>query len=142
MNLSYAIDDLGLDKTVSDPATELVSDDTAMVRADSVLTALYDLEEALLNNDEKEITDAAERLNVFMDDVIRMQGVVGSRSRAMQDRLTQLENASFATQEFLSQVQDLDYAESVTLFQQAQVALQASMLSGSQLLNLSLMDYV
>jgi flagellar hook-associated protein 3 FlgL len=142
LNYSYAIDDLGLNKFVADPATELVSDDTGTVQADSVLTALYDLEAALRGDDEKGISNAAERLNVFMDDVVRIQGIVGARSRTMQDRLTQLENASFATQEFLSQVQDLDYTESVTKFQQAQTALQASMTSGSLLLNLSLMDFL
>ena len=48
----------------------------------------------------------------------------------------------FSTQELLSEVEDLDYTEAVTKFQQAQTALQASLLTGSQILNTSLLDFL
>jgi flagellar hook-associated protein 3 FlgL len=77
-----------------------------------------------------------------MEDVTRVRGVIGSRSKGFQDRLTQMEDAKYATQEYLSRIKDLDYAESVTSFQMAQTALQASMMTGSTLMNLSLIDYL
>ncbi|UCG15730.1 MAG: hypothetical protein JSV19_10590 [Phycisphaerales bacterium] len=142
LNLSYAIDDLGLEKFASDPATELVSDDTNLIRADSVFTALYDLERGLRNNSDREITMAAERLHEFTEDMTRVRGVIGSQSKSFEDRLTQLENVKFSTQEFLSQIKDVDYAESITRFQQYQTALQASLMVGSRLMGLSLMDFI
>jgi hypothetical protein len=39
-------------------------------------------------------------------------------------------------------VRDLDYAEAVTSFQQAKTSLQATLLTGSQGLNLSLMNFL
>ena len=60
----------------------------------------------------------------------------------MRARLEQTENAVVATRSFLSEIEDLDYTEAVTRFQQAQTALQANLLSGSQLLNLSLLDFL
>jgi flagellar hook-associated protein 3 FlgL len=75
-------------------------------------------------------------------DFNRSRGIVGARAKAMQDRLTQTEGAVFATQELLSEVQDLDYTEAVTKFQQAQTALQASLLTGSRLANTSLLDFL
>ena len=142
LNLSYAMDDLGLGKTVADPAVELVSDDTNLIRAGSVFTALYDLDEALRSNDDRGISMAAEKLNIFMDDMIQVRGVIGARSKSFQDRLTQMDQAKFATEEYLSNISELDYTESITNFQMIQTALQASMMTGSQLMKLSLMDYM
>jgi len=53
-----------------------------------------------------------------------------------------MENVKFSTQEFLSRIKDVDYAESITKFQQYQTALQASLMVGSRLMNLSLMDFI
>ncbi len=142
LNYSYAIDDLGLEQAARGPNTEVVSDDTNGIRADSVLTALYDLEHALRSNNELGITLAADRLNEFMDDFLEARGVIGARSKGFSDRLTQMEDATYATQEYVSKLRDLDYTEAITRFQSAQVALQASLLTGSRLMNLSLMDYV
>ena len=57
------------------------------------------------------------------------------------DRLTQTEDATTATTALLSELQDVDFTEAVTKFQQAQTALQASLQMASQSLNLSLFDF-
>jgi flagellar hook-associated protein 3 FlgL len=75
-------------------------------------------------------------------EVNRWQGVVGAQSRGMGERLTRTEDAVNATQQMLSQVKDSDYTEAVTKFQQAQTALQASIMTGSQLMNLSLLEFL
>ncbi len=139
---SFAVDDLGLSGSVQDPETQLVGRDVAVVRADNVFTALIDLERALRSNDEAGIGNAAERLKLTADDVLKIHGTVGARSQAMRARVEQTENAVVATRALLSNIEDLDYTEAVTKFQQAQTALQANLLSGSQLLNLSLLDFL
>jgi flagellar hook-associated protein 3 FlgL len=142
-NHSFAADDLGLgDAFAADPESVLVGADVNGARANGLITALYDLEQALRNDDSQAITIAAEDLDAQLVDFNRARGIVGARAAAMQARLTQTEGAVFATQELLSTVQDLDYTEAVTKFQQAQTALQASLLTGSQILNVSLMDFL
>ncbi len=139
---AFAVEDLGLDKTVTEPEVALVGDDVGAVRAEGLLTALIDLENALSADDERALTEITQRLVEFNGETSRIHGVVGARARAFQDRIEQTENAVVTTQTFLSEIEDLDYTEAVTRFQQAQTALQANLLSGSQLLNISLLDFL
>ena len=141
-NLSFARDDLGLSARVNDPATELTGGDVAGVKVQGVISALFDLERALLNDDSQQITLAVEAVDQHLVGFNRARGLVGARAAAMQDRLTQTESASQATQSFLSDVRDLDFTEAITRFQQAQTALQATLLTGSQILNTSLLDFL
>ena len=64
------------------------------------------------------------------------------RSQAMQAKFIEMEDAAATTQIFLSQVQDLDYAEAVTQLQTAQIQLQASLQTSAILLNMSLLDFL
>jgi flagellar basal body rod protein FlgG len=57
------------------------------------------------------------------------------------DRIAQTEDATTATTALSSEMQDVDFTEAVTKFQQAQTALQASLQMASQSLNLSLFDF-
>lgn len=142
LNLSAAIDGLGLNKAADPAADELISDDRNTVRVNSIFTAMFDLFEGLLAGDERRITDAGERIRGFIDHANRMQGIVGSRSKAMHTRLFLTEDAVVATKVLLSEIQDLDYTEAVTKFQQAQTMLQANLMTGSRLLELSLLNYI
>lgn len=141
-NLSFAMDDLGIGGRANDPATELIGGDTAGVKVQGVISALYDLERALLNDDSQAITLAVEAVDAHLVEFNRARGLVGARAAAMQDRLTQTETASFATEAFLSEVQDLDLTEAITRFQQAQTTLQATLLTGSRILNTSLLNFL
>jgi flagellar hook-associated protein 3 FlgL len=74
VNLSPAIDDLGLDKVVADPGSEIVGDDVNPVQPNGILSALSDLERALLNDDSQGISIAAEELDVHLNDFNRAAG--------------------------------------------------------------------
>lgn len=140
---SEAIDGLGLNKTKDSP--ELLGDDVSGVEPNSVFTALIKLHDALARsgpNVEQEITEASELLQAFIRKTTTIQGVIGARSRAMATRLDLTENAVVATQRLLSELKDLDYTEAITRFQQAQTTLQANLMTGSRLLQLSLMNYI
>jgi flagellin-like hook-associated protein FlgL len=147
LNFSTAIDDLGLNKTVGTGVTEIVGDDVAAVEPDSVFSALIALHEALLlggpdHIQESEITQAAQRISKFVDKTNRMQGVVGARSKSLTTRVALTEDAVLSTRELLSQVKDLDYTEGLTKFQQAQTALQANLMTGPRLMQMSLLDFL
>lgn len=142
-DLSAAIDGLGLEKSTS--GNEIIGDDVNGIEPDSVFSALIELYQALVTGGpmaEKRITQAGSRIREFIDHSNRVQGRVGARSQAMQTRLQLTEEAVVATQTLLSEVKDLDYTEAITRFQQAQTALQANLLTGARLMQLSLMDYI
>jgi len=142
LNGSFAADDLGLLKTADPAETELIGSDANPVRVDSVLTALMDLETALRNDNTSAITDAGDRISGFLDHVAQVRGILGARSKEVTQRFAHTEAAVFATQGLLASAEDLDYTEAITQFQKAQTALQANLLTGSRILNTSLMDFI
>ncbi len=139
---SFAVDDLGILTSVDDPEARLISEDISGVRAEGIFTSLLDLEKALNANDERAIGIVGGELAGLNADITRARGEIGARGQSILGRIEQTENAVQATQAFLSDIEELDFTEAVTQFQQAQTALQANLLSGSQLLNLSLLDFL
>jgi len=142
INLSEAAEDLGLVGQTTGPQTELVGEDRNPTRTEGVLSALVELENALRADDTQAITLAAERVASFSSDVNRIHGVVGARSRAMQTNLQLREQTADTTQVFLSEVQDLDYADAVTRLQAMTTQLQANLQTSSRVLSLSLLDFL
>lgn len=145
-NASFAIDALGLEKSAASSAdASLVSNPIGGIAPDSVFGALMELEQALRQggaNQTQRITAAGEKINAFIERANRVQGMVGARSQALTTRLQFTQDAVTATQRLLSEVKDLDYTEAITAFQQAQTTLQANLLTGSRLAQLSLMNYL
>jgi len=139
-DLSYAIDGLGLEGRTT--GNQIVGTDVNGKVPDSVFTALRDLYDGLMSDDEAKIGDAAARLEGFMTTASRLRGQVGARSQAMSTRQQLTEDAVTSTKALLSQIKDLDYTEAITKFQQAQMALQANLLTGSRLMQISLLDYL
>ncbi|HKQ47457.1 MAG TPA: flagellin [Phycisphaerae bacterium] len=140
LNLSPVAQELGILGTGT--ATELEGTNVAPFYQSGVFSALYRLRDGLLGDNSSEITEAGAQISATREQVSRVIGQVGARSQAMQARLAQTEDATSATTILLSQVRDVDFTEAVTKFQQAQTALQASLLSGSRLQNLSLLDFL
>ncbi len=142
LNASPAAVQLGLLKTVTDPEAALVGDDVRPVRTDGIMDALFQLEQALRNDDTQGITEAADRLDQLRNELVRQQGIVGARSQGITQKRRQIEDAKVVTQRFLSEIQDLDYAEATTKLQQTLTQFQANLQVGSALLNLSLLDFL
>lgn len=139
-NLSAAADGLGLFKTGG--TQTLDSDDVRPVRAGGVFSALYRLAEGLRRNDEQTISRAGAEIEAVSRDVAGQLGQLGTRSRDVLDRRERTEDAVLATQTLVSELGEADLTEAITKFQQAQLALQANLQSGSSLLNLSLFDFL
>ncbi len=139
---SNAAEDLGMLATPDQDTGAVLGFDVGGARAEGVLDALMQLERALRGDDDQGITDAGQRLERIIEDVVRVHGVVGARSAGMQSKLTQMEDAAIATDTLLSGVEDLDFTEAITKLEAAQTVLQASLLTSSRLRDLSLMDYL
>ena len=131
-----------LDVNLRSSGCPLLGDDVNGVVADGVFTALIDLRDALIAEDEHAITNAAKRLETAREKVVSVNGEIGARSQAMQTRLRFTEDAVLATRTLLSDVKDLDYIEAITRFQQAQTTLQANLLTGSRMLEVSLLNFL
>lgn len=143
LNLSAAAADLGIHRSADVAGGGvLTGSDVRGIRTDSVFTALMDLYTALRKGDTTAITDAGGRIGEFVTQVNRVHGMVGARSQAVTTHLQLTEDAVTSTQAMLSEVRDLDYTEAITRFQQAQTTLQANLLTGSKLMQLSLLDFI
>jgi flagellar hook-associated protein 3 FlgL len=140
VNLSPGADDLGLFGSGS--ATVLDGTSVFSYRQPGVLSALYRLRDALAADDTSEITEAGSDLNELQKHVANIQGQVGARSAGARSRLEQTEDAVTATTILLSEIKDADLTEAITKFQQAQTALQSTLLSASQTQNLSLLNFL
>jgi flagellin-like hook-associated protein FlgL len=145
LNGSAALDDLGLfGKTASGggPSVSVTSDDVNEIVPDGVFSALIRLRDGLLQDDTSEINLAGQRLAELIKEVTNEYGLVGVRAQALSARRDSTEDAVLASQQMLSEVMDLDYTEAVARFAQTQTALQAALMTGSRLLNLSLLDFL
>jgi len=142
LHLSTAALDLGIAGTVSGEETVLVGEDVNPTRTEGIISALVDLENALRADDTQAISLAGGRLDVLRAEGTRMHGIIGARSQAMQSKLQQMQDATATTDVFLSEIQDLDYAEAVTRMQAALTQLQANLQASSNYLGLSLLDYL
>lgn len=142
LNLSSAADDLGLTGVGVDADGKLVGRDVNPNRTNGIIDALYELERAMIADDTRAITISASRLAELADNVIRSEGIIGARSRSVQAKLAQMQDAAFATELLLADIEGLDFVEAVTRMQSALTQIQANLQTSSALLNLSILDYL
>lgn len=140
LNNSFAAEDLGLGRPSSD--TELVGTDVNPQRTDGLFTVLADLRDALRANDTAGITRAGTELGQALEDLAKWQGQAGAMSKSIQSQGSHLDDATLSAKTSLSDVQDIDISEAVTRFAQAQTTLQANLMTGSKLMQLSLLDFL
>lgn len=139
-NNTSVIRDLGLDEPPV--GNRITGRDVHPHRVDSPFTALLELRAGMLANDRLGMQAAAARLERVMQGMQRVQGQMASQARSLADRSERIETELSATQILLSDVRDTDIADAAVRFSQLQTALQASMQTSAQMLNLSLLDYL
>ena len=100
------------------------------------------LHDALVANDDAAITAAAEALEQDRQALSNMRGTVGSQMRSLQDRKAQLEDNIIAMRTLRSDIQDVDFTEAITRYQNLFTALQGNLITGGQLTNTSLLDFL
>jgi len=140
LNTSLALEGLGLDVTPT--GSYLVGGDVNPQRVDSPFTALFELQEGMEKDERLTMVTASQRIERVMKEMQGVQGEMASSSQAMSQRYEQVESEIAATQVLLSDVQDADITDAAIRFQQLQTALQANLGTATQVLNLSLLDYL
>ncbi|RMF80435.1 MAG: hypothetical protein D6744_08245 [Planctomycetota bacterium] len=140
LNVSPAIDMLGLN--VAAAGGQITGTDVNPVRVDSVFTAMLELRDALAADDARAITAAGERLNRTLDGMQEVQGRLAAKAKVMAARSERIADEVTSTQVLQSDVRDVDLTEALVRFQQVQTALQANLTTSSQILGLSLLDFL
>src|SRR5688500_11087137 len=139
-NFSEAAKDLGLLET---PGSNVITGtDVSAFEAIGVFSNLQKLREALEASDAQAITEASEGLKEDLDRVVRIRGEAGTRLNELESRRDRLEDQDIATKGLLSSLEDTDFTDAIARFHTLQTALQASMQTTAQVLNLSLLDFL
>ncbi len=116
--------------------------DVNPVTAEGVFGHLRSLAAALDVNDTTAATRAITDLETDEANAIDARGEVGSRLREVESRQAVLADQELATRELLGRLEEVDFAEAVVEYQTLQASLQAQLQTTSQILNLSLFDYL
>lgn len=143
VNNSPAASQLGLlGGTWDDAQNLLLGEDRATARPDNAFTALIDLREALLSNDEFGIGVAASKLDESLARIVESRALVAGYARRVDDESLREEDRQVLDVQMRSELRDLNYAEAATRFAQLQTQLQAALQTTAQLSQLSLMDFL
>ena len=127
-------------------ATVINGADVNPVTVDSVFSNLLTLKDALkINNTDdadQQLTSIGDHLEDVLDTVINIYGRVGVQMSTLEDRKTYMEDKLLATESLRSDIADIDFTEAITRYQNLYTALQGSLISGGQLNNTSLLDFL
>jgi len=139
-NGSFAAEDLGIRGETE--GAVLAGEDRARVAADGIFTRLIRLRDALRANDERGIVLAGEGLDSDISRVAEVRAEIGVRSRRLSTATEREEDLRILDQSLRSDIRDLDFSESAVRFSLRQQQLQAGLSSASQLVQLSLLDFL
>jgi len=107
-----------------------------------IFQVLYNLQTALENNDQATVSQCLEDLEAVNSNILQYQGDFGARSQ----RVTYKQNAYASLKDRLtaglSAVADTDLITATTDLNLVQTAYEAALYSSTQVLNLSLLDYM
>ena len=140
LNNSPALQDLGLN--VSTTGNQVVGRDVNGLVADNPFTALLELRTGMISDDRNMLVQAGQRLERVLATMQQEQGEMAAQAQKMDERGERLATELSATQILLSDIRDVDFTDATIQYQQLQTALQANLTTASQVLKLSLLDYL
>jgi len=139
-NFSTAVTDLGLSGAAA--GNVITGTDVDPVETTGVFADLAKLRDALNNNDQAGITAAAQLLQQDQQNSTDARGQAGALTQQLQSRQDSLSGQQIATKAMISQLQDADYATTITQFTQLQTALQATLMTAARTMSLSLLNFL
>jgi flagellin-like hook-associated protein FlgL len=141
LNGSTSAKDLGLLNGAA-AGTTITGADVNPVESMGIFGDLKKLQQSLQSSNTQGITQAAQSLQADYSRVVVSRGVNGAQLKEVQTRQSQLDDSNVATQSFLSDLQDTDFATAITKFQTLQTALQANYQTAAKVMHLSLLDFL
>lgn len=110
--------------------------------ATDVFASLIELRDALKADDQARISTAISAVDEAHTHVNNLHGALGGVEQRLELTRNQLEQAKTGLGELLSKSEDADFAEVLSQFQLAQVALQAGLQAGAKVIKPTLLDYL
>lgn len=107
-----------------------------------VLTALVNLRDGLNAGDVSKIEASLKDLDKGSQNVIAMRGQVGARGMQMEVYASQLDESKVTMSAWLSEIEGVDIAETITRLQTEQNAYQAALIAMGRMTQSSLADYL
>ncbi len=138
--LQLGISTLGSDVTVT--GNVMQGEDVNTVKPSGIFSDLMALRDAMLANDDAEITRIGEMIADDRDQLINMNGIVGSMNKSIEQRQTYMEDNILATETLRSDIRDIDFTEAITRYENLYTALQANLMAGSSQSQISLLDFL
>ena len=140
VNASETAADLGLAGNVS--ANTLTGQDVNPIVPDGVFAHLAQLRDAVLAGDDFEITRMAQKVKADADRLVGLSAHFGALHNGLDDRWDRTDTQHTADTAMLSELKDTDFTEAISRFQALQVALEANLITASQMLGMSLLDFL
>ena len=120
----------------------LASEDRHTLEVDSVFNTLIRLRKALEDGDSVAIGQAIDKIDADLDRVTFARGEIGTRLQTLDVVQTRLEDETVQLKSALSNEVDVDLVEAISNMTARQYALQASLQTAANILNLSILDYI
>ena len=98
-----------------------------------LFTLLDEIADAIAAGDDGAILALGEDLEIFYEHVVQQRGVLGARTRRIQDAGEAAKNAEISAREILSDIEDVDIAHALIELQHRQVSYQAALAVTSKL---------
>ena len=108
----------------------------------TVFNTLADLKTALQSNDLGGIQNAMDNLDGHFDDISTKISDAGSKTNRLEIKDNIYQNLNFSNTERLSRIEDADIAEAIMNVKAAELTYQAALASSSEVMTLTLMDYL
>jgi flagellin-like hook-associated protein FlgL len=100
------------------------------------------LRDALNSNNQTAITAAAQAIQADGQQITDVRGQNGANLQEVQSRTDSIQNQQISLKAMISQLQDADYATTITQFQTLQTSLQATLMTAARTMQLSLLDFL
>ncbi|MGI9457042.1 MAG: flagellin, partial [Aeoliella sp.] len=120
----------------------LAASDRHTLEVDSTFNTLMRLREALVNEDFPAIGREIGRIDNDLDRVNFARAELGARLQSLQSLQHRHEDEEVALRNALSQEIDVDLAEAISEFTSRQFALQASLQTSANLLQMSILNFI
>ena len=131
-----------VDSNVTFAGNTLQSEDVNTIKPAGLFSNLMALRDAMVANDDAEMTRISELLAEDRDQLINMNGVVGSMHKSIEQRQTYMEDNILATKTLRSDIRDIDFTEAITRYENLYTALQANLMAGSSQNQMTLLDFL
>lgn len=142
-NNSSAAEHLGLSGATYDSANaQLIGQDRAKVRVDSMFSDLIDLREALMQNNISGISFAGEKLESTIGHVAELRGIVGGHAQRVEAALSRASEQTLVDTTIRSELQDVDFAQAASRFSLLQVQLEAGLRTTALAGQRTLLDFL